>query len=166
MPLRHTVLGEQLALADAIEVLSPLLSDPCVLKVLQNAKFDMQVLRPGRDFRSLCQWTTPMLISFVQDAGLHCHGMHELARLQLGHSPISNDDFTGTGRNRVSFAEVPIERATAYAAEDADVTFRLWEALHPRMRAAKALALYEQMERRLADPDSAGHGTSRREGRR
>jgi DNA polymerase-1 len=148
VPLRHTVLGEQLALADAIEVLSPLLSDPSVLKVLQNAKFDMQVLR-REGFPIVTPVDDTMLISFVQEAGLHGHGMDELARLHLGHSPISYDEVTGTGRNRVSFAEVPIERATAYAAEDADVTFRLWEALHPRMRAAKALALYEQMERRL-----------------
>jgi DNA polymerase-1 len=148
VPLRHTVLGEQLALADAIEVLSPLLSDPCVLKVLQNAKFGMQVLR-REGFPIVAPVDDTMLISFVQEAGLHGHGMDELARLHLGHSPISYDEVTGTGRNRVSFAEVPIERATAYAAEDADVTFRLWEALHPRLRAAKALALYEQMERRL-----------------
>ena len=59
------------------------------------------------------------------------------------------DEVTGTGRNRISFADVPIERATAYAAEDADVTLRLWEALRPRLRMTTALALYEQMERRL-----------------
>ncbi len=148
VPLRHTVLAEQIALADAIEALSPLLTDPNVLKVLQNAKFDMQVLR-REGFPILTPLDDTMMISFVQEAGMHGHGMDELSRLHLGHSPISFDEVTGTGRNRVSFAEVPIERATAYAAEDADVTFRLWDALHPRMRPAKALALYEQMERRL-----------------
>jgi DNA polymerase-1 len=148
VPLRHTVLAEQIALADAIEALSPLLTDPSVLKVLQNAKFDMQVLR-REGFPILTPLDDTMMISFVQEAGMHGHGMDELSRLHLGHSPISFDEVTGTGRNRVSFAEVPIERATAYAAEDADVTFRLWDALHPRMRPAKALALYEQMERRL-----------------
>jgi len=148
VPLRHTVLAEQVTLADAIEALSPLLTDPCVLKVLQNAKFDMQVLR-REGFSPVTPLDDTMLISFVQEAGLHGHGMDELSRLHLGHSPIAYDEVTGTGRNRISFAEVPIERATAYAAEDADVTLRLWEVLHPRMRAAKALALYEQMERRL-----------------
>jgi DNA polymerase I len=148
VPLRHTVLAEQIPLAAAIEVLSPLLTDPCVLKVLQNAKFDMQVLR-REGFPVLTPVDDTMLISFAQEAGLHGHGMDELSRLHLGHSPIAYDEVTGTGRNRISFAEVPIERATAYAAEDADVTFRLWKVLHPRMRAAKALMLYEQMERRL-----------------
>jgi DNA polymerase I len=148
VPLRHTVLAEQIALADVIEALSPLLTDPSVLKVLQNAKFDMQVLR-REGFPILTPLDDTMMISFVQEAGMHGHGMDELSRLHLGHSPISFDEVTGTGRNRVSFAEVPIERATAYAAEDADVTFRLWDALHPRMRPAKALTLYEQMERRL-----------------
>jgi DNA polymerase-1 len=148
VPLRHTVLAEQLALADAIAVLSPLLTDPCVLKVLQNAKFDMQVLRRA-GFPIVTPLDDTMLISFAQEAGLHGHGMDELSRLHLGHSPISYDEVTGTGRNRISFADVPIERATAYAAEDADVTLRLWEALRPRLRLAKALALYEQMERRL-----------------
>ena len=148
VPLRHTVLAEQIPLADAIAVLSPLLTDPAVLKVLQNAKFDMQVLR-REGFPAITPLDDTMLISFVQEAGLHGHGMDELSRLHLGHSPISFDEVTGTGRNRISFAEVPIERATAYAAEDADVTLRLWQTLHPRMRMARALALYEQMERRL-----------------
>jgi DNA polymerase-1 len=69
--------------------------------------------------------------------------------LHLGHTPISYDSVTGTGKGRLSFAQVPLDRATAYAAEDADVTLRLWEVLKPRLRAAKALALYEQVERRL-----------------
>ncbi len=148
VPLRHTVLAEQIPLADAIAVLSPLLTDPAVLKVLQNAKFDMQVLR-REGFPTIAPLDDTMMISFVQEAGLHGHGMDELSRLHLGHSPISYDEVTGTGRNRISFAEVPIERATAYAAEDADVTLRLWQTLHPRLRMAHALALYEQMERRL-----------------
>jgi DNA polymerase-1 len=159
VPLRHTVLGEQIALADAIEILSPLLADPCVLKVLQNAKFDMQVLR-REGFPLVSPIDDTMLISFVQEAGAHGHGMDELSRLHLGHSPIAYDEVTGTGRNRISFADVPFERATAYAAEDADVTLRLWRMLQPRMRAAKALALYEQIERRLIpillDMEAAG----------
>ena len=148
VPLRHTALAEQVTLPDAIEALSALLTDPCVLKVLQNAKFDMQVLR-REGFPVVTPLDDTMLISFVQEAGMHGHGMDELSRLHLGHSPIAYDEVTGTGRSRISFADVPIERASAYAAEDADVTLRLWQALHPRMRAAKALALYEQMERRL-----------------
>ena len=90
-----------------------------------------------------------MLISYAQEAGMHGHGLDELAQLHLGHTPISYDEVTGTGRNRIPFSQVPIERATAYAAEDADVALRLWQALRPRLRFNGALALYEQLERRL-----------------
>jgi DNA polymerase-1 len=148
VPLRHEVLAEQIPLAAAIEILGPLFSDPSVLKILQNAKFDMMVLaRAG--FPLLAPIDDTMLISFAQDAGAHGHGMDELSRLHLGHTPIPYDEVTGTGRNRISFAQVPIHNATAYAAEDADVTFRLWDRLKPRLRQNEALALYEQVERRL-----------------
>ena len=90
-----------------------------------------------------------MLISYAQEAGMHGHGLDELAQLHLGHTPVTYDEVTGTGRNRLPFAQVPIDRATAYAAEDADVALRLWQALRPRLRFGKSLALYEQMERRL-----------------
>ena len=148
IPLGHEELTPQLKLADAIAILGPLLADPTVLKILQNAKFDMLVLtRAGFPLPAPIDDT--MLISYSMEAGLHGHGMDELSVLHLGHTPISFDEVTGTGRNRVTFAQVPIERATPYAAEDADVTLRLWQILHPRLRAARALALYEQVERRL-----------------
>ncbi len=148
VPLRHEVLGEQIRLEAAIEALGPLLADPSVLKIFQNAKFDMMILsRAGFPMPSPVDDT--MLISYAQEAGLHGHGMDELSQLHLGHTPISFDEVTGTGRNRVPFAQVQIERATAYAAEDADVTLRLWETLKPRLRLNGGLALYEQVERRL-----------------
>jgi len=148
VPLRHEILAEQVPLAGAIEILGPLFSDPTVLKVLQNAKFDMNVLlRAG--FPPIAPIDDTMLISFAQEAGAHGHGMDELSRLHLGHTPISYDEVTGTGRNRISFAQVPIHNATAYAAEDADVTLRLWKCMKPKLRDNHALALYEQVERRL-----------------
>ncbi len=148
VPLGHEVLGEQMQLAGAIEVLGPLLTDPSVLKIFQNAKFDMMVLsRAG--FPVPAPVDDTMLISYAQDAGLHGHGLDELCQLHLGHTPISYDDVTGTGRNRLPFAQVQIDRATAYAAEDADVALRLWDALKPRLRLNGGLALYEQIERRL-----------------
>ena len=147
-PVGHEVLGEQLKLETAIEILGPLLADPAVLKIFQNAKFDMMILsRAG--FPMPSPFDDTMLISYVQEAGLHGHGMDELSRLHLGHAPISYDEVTGTGRNRIPFAQVPIDRATAYAAEDTDVTLRLWETLRPRLPLGGGLALYEQMERRL-----------------
>jgi DNA polymerase-1 len=102
----------------------------------------------------------PCLISFAQAAGAHDHDPHTLAPLHLGHTPKSLDETTGTGRNRLPFAAVPIERAAAYAAEQADVALRLWALLRPRLRTHHALSLYEQVERRLvpilADAEAAG----------
>ena len=148
VPLEHEVLGEQLKLPDAIEILGPLLTDPAVLKIFHDAKFDMMVLaRAG--FPTAAPVDDSMLISYAQEAGMHGHELQELAQLHLGHTPVTADEATGTGRNRLPFAQVQIERATAYVAEAADVTLRLWETLRPRLRLNGGLALYEQVERRL-----------------
>jgi DNA polymerase I len=148
VPLAHEVLGEQIKLDTAIEIFGPLLTDPSVLKIFQNAKFDMMLLaRAGFPMPTPVDDT--MLISYAQEAGQHGHGLDELSQLHLGHTPISYDSVTGTGRNRVPFAQVQLDRATAYAAEDADVALRLWDALRPRLRLNGGLALYEQVERRL-----------------
>ena len=134
--------------AQAVAALDRLLRDPSVLKVFQNAKFDLMVLaRAGAAMA--CPIDNSMLISYAQEAGAHGHGMDELSVLHLGHTPIAYDAVTGTGRGRLPFAQVPLDRATAYAAEDADVTLRLWQVLQPRLRVNKSLALYEQLERRL-----------------
>ena len=148
VPLRHEILAEQPPLAGVIDILGPLLTDPSVLKILQNAKFDMMVLGQA-GFPPIAPIDDTMLISYAQEAGMHGHGMDELSRLHLGHTPISYDEVTGTGRNRIVFAHVPVDKATGYAAEDADVTLRLWHWLKPRLRRNQALALYEQVERRL-----------------
>ena len=162
VPLRHEAPVQQLALdatpappaivqvpvAQAMAVLAPLLNDPAVLKVFHNAKFDLLMLaRAGAPAVEPIDDT--MVISFAQDAGAHGHSMDELSTLHLGHTPISYDEVTGTGRARIPFGQVPLDRATAYAAEDADVTLRLWQALRPRLRTNKALAFYEQVDRRL-----------------
>ncbi|RBM05346.1 DNA polymerase I [Novacetimonas cocois] len=140
----------QMDVGVALECLSDLLVDPSVLKVFQNAKFDLEVL-----VRAGAPQPTPiddtMLISYAQFAGKHTQGMDELSRLYLDHTPIPYDEVTGTGRNRVPFARVDIARATAYAAEDADVTLRLWQVLRPQLRPNHALALYEELERPLVD---------------
>ena len=120
VPLRHEGLAEQVPLAAAIAALGPVLTDRSTLKIYQNAKFDMLVMeRAG--FPPSAPFDDAMLISYAQEAGMHGHGLDELSQLHLGHTPISYDEVTGTGRNRVPFSQVPIERATAYAAEDADV---------------------------------------------
>ncbi|GBQ27439.1 DNA polymerase I [Gluconacetobacter sacchari DSM 12717] len=151
--------GLQMPVAVALEILGPLFVDPSVLKIFQNAKFDLLVLtRAGAPQPAPIDDT--MLIAYAQYAGRHGQGMDELSRLYLGHTPISYDEVTGTGRNRVPFARVDVARATAYAAEDTDVTLRLWLVLHPTLRPNRALALYEELERPLvavlADMERAG----------
>ena len=147
IPLGHED-GAQLPRPLALERLAPVLADPSILKIFHNAKFDLHVLeRAG--LADAAPVDDTMLMSYTLGAGRHGHGMDELSALHLDHRPISYDEVTGTGRNRISFAAVPIDRATAYAAEDADVTLRLWLLLRPRLRAEGALALYETMERRL-----------------
>ncbi len=139
---------QQIAPADALAALAPLLADRTVLKVLQNAKYDLMVLhRAG--LPDVAPVDDTMLISYAQEAGAHGHGLDELSVMHLGHQPISFDSVTGTGRGRIPFALVPLDRATPYAAEDADMALRLWHALRPRLRTTHSLVLYEQMERRL-----------------
>ncbi len=148
LPLRHEGLAEQVPLAVAIDALGPVLTDRNVLKIYQNAKFDMLAMQRA-GFPQTSPFDDVMLISYAQEAGMHGHGLDELSQLHLGHTPLSYDEVTGTGRNRIPFQLVPIERATAYAAEDADVALRLWQALRPRLRFNAGLAVYEQVERRL-----------------
>jgi DNA polymerase-1 len=149
LPLRHEEGRTALTPEAALAALAPLLADGSVLKILHNAKFDLAVLGRAGIAVDIAPIDDTMLISYAQAAGAHGHGMDELALLHLGHRPISYDEVTGTGRARLTFAAVPVERATAYAAEDADVTLRLWHRLRPGLRTNKALALYEQIERRL-----------------
>jgi len=158
IPVRHEGSGdlmgpgapEQLDPAEALAALKPLLEDPTVLKVLHNAKYDLEVLcRAVNGGIAVAPVDDTMLISYSMDAGRWSQGMDELARQHLGHTPITYDSVTGTGRSRIPFGKVALDKATAYAAEDADVALRLWLLLKPRLREAKALSLYEQVERRM-----------------
>ncbi len=157
LPLRHgggdMLSGpppEQLSQDAALAILRPVLTDPAVLKILHNAKYDIEVMaRPENGAVTIAPIDDTMLISYSMDAGRHGQGMDFLAQQHLNHTPISFDSVTGTGKGRVTFDRVPLDRATAYAAEDADVTLRLWQKLRPKLREAQALALYEQVERRM-----------------
>jgi len=126
--------------------LKPLLEDPSVLKVAQNAKYDLAVLsRQGIEVSPI---EDTMLISYVLEAGLHkSHGMDELSKRWLGHEPIAFKQVAGTGKAQKSFKHVPLEPATCYAAEDADVTLRLYQILRPKLAAAGLLTVYETLER-------------------
>ncbi|HEV7367877.1 DNA polymerase I [Arenibaculum sp.] len=148
----------QIALHEAIARLKPLLEDPCVLKVGHNLKFDMQVF--GQHGIRLAPFDDTMLLSYVLDTGRHGHGMDELAQIHFGYTTISYDEVTGTGKSRVTFDRVPLDRACDYAAEDADVTLRLWHVLKPRLVFERMTTVYEGMDRPLApvvaDMESAG----------
>ncbi len=137
----------QIPLAEAMARLKPMLESPAVLKIGQNAKYDIAVL--GRHGSGVSPIDDTMLISYVLEGGLHGHGMDELSELHLGHKPISFKDVAGTGKAQISFAEVALKEATAYAAEDADVTLRLWLKLKHRLADAGLVTVYETLERPL-----------------
>jgi DNA polymerase-1 len=135
----------QIPLEDAIATLKPLLEDPAVLKVGQNAKYDLAVL--SRYGVTVGPIDDTMLISYVLEAGLHNHGMDELSKLWLGHTPIAFKEVAGTGKAQKSFKYVALDAATRYAAEDADVTLRLYQTLRPRLAREGLLNVYETLER-------------------
>ncbi|CAN5429954.1 DNA polymerase I [soil metagenome] len=140
---------EQLPLDVVIGKLAPLLADDSVLKVGQNLKYDMTVL--ARHGIAIAPFDDTIVMSFDLDAGqsLSGHGMDEAARTHLGHTCISFKDVVGSGKAQISFAEAPLDRATAYAGEDADVTLRLWNVFKPRLHEEGATRVYELVDRPL-----------------
>lgn len=144
---------EQVPKAEAIAALKPLLEDEAVFKIFQNGKYDLNVL--ARQGIAVSPIDDTMVISFALDAGRGeegmggGHGMDELSQRHLGHTPIPFKDLCGTGKKTISFAEVPLDRATAYAAEDADVTWRLHAHLKPRLAVEGGSRVYERVDRPL-----------------
>lgn len=144
---------QQVPMAEAIALLKPLLEDEAVLKVFQNGKYDLNVL--ARQGIMVSPIDDTMVISFALDAGRGeegmggGHGMDELSQRHLGHTPIPFKDLCGTGKKAIGFAEVPLDRAAAYAAEDADVTWRLHALLKPRLAAEGGARVYERVDRPL-----------------
>jgi DNA polymerase-1 len=142
----------------ALARLKPLLEHPGVLKVGHNVKFDIVVL--GRCGVDLAPIDDTLLIAYVLDAGRAPVGMDELSKLWLGHDTIAFKDVVAGQKGKKDFGLVGLAEATAYAAEDADVTLRLWKALKPRLPAERMTAAYETLERPLvrvlADMEAAG----------
>lgn len=137
----------QIPMKEALAALKGLLEDPSVLKVAQNLKYDYLVMK--RHGVTLQSFDDTMLMSYVLDAGKGNHGMDALSEKWLGHTPIAYKDVAGSGKSSVTFDLVDIDRATAYAAEDADVTLRLWLVLKPRLAAEGLTRIYERLERPL-----------------
>ncbi|MAM74135.1 DNA polymerase I [uncultured Tistrella sp.] len=138
---------EQIPVDRAITLLRPLLEAPGVLKVGQNIKYDMIVM--AREGVEIAPIDDTMVMSYALDGTRHGHGMDELAQIHLGVTPISYDEVTGKGRDRIGFDEVPLDRARDYAAEDADVTLNLHRLLKPRLGPEGVRALYERTDRAL-----------------
>ena len=158
VPLAHTVgdgdlfggakLAEgQMDRDAALEALKPVLEDPSILKILQNAKYDVKVLaRLGIDVAPI---DDTMLLSYALHGGLHGHGMDALSDRYLNHQPIPIKTLLGSGKSARTFDKVAIDEATPYAAEDADITLRLWEAFKPQLHRSRVTRVYETMERPL-----------------
>jgi DNA polymerase-1 len=140
----------QAPLRDSLALMKPLLEDAGVLKIGQNIKFDCRVMR--RYGINVTPIDDTLLISYVLDAGRGGHGMDDLAQRHLGHTCISFDkvlELAPGKKGEKNFAQVPIEKAAEYAAEDADVTLRLWHKLKPRLAAERLTTVYETLERPL-----------------
>jgi DNA polymerase I len=141
------VVAAQMTVAEALAVLKPLLEDRGVLKIGQNLKYDVQVL--ARHGIVIASFDDTMLMSYVLDAGRRAHGMDAMAELWLGHRTIRYGEVAGTGKAKQRFENVSIQKATEYAAEDADVTLRLWQVLKARLPAEHMTRVYETLERPL-----------------
>ena len=141
----------QIDLRQALACIGPLLQDACVLKIGQNLKYDALVL--ARYGIAIAPIDDTMLLSYALDGGRGSHGMDSLSERHLGHTCISFDQVIehapGAKKSEKTFAGVPIPEATQYAAEDADVTLRLWLALKPRLAAEHMTTVYETLERPL-----------------
>ncbi|SFM03998.1 DNA polymerase I [Shimia aestuarii] len=137
----------QMALNEVLDMLKPVLEDPAVLKIFQNAKYDCKVL--SRYGITVAPIDDTMLLSYALHAGEHNHGMDALSERYLDHTPIPIKTLLGTGKSAITFDKVPIDEAVKYAAEDADITLRLWKLFKPRLHQKQVTTVYETLERPL-----------------
>ncbi|MGE0597438.1 MAG: DNA polymerase I [Hyphomonadaceae bacterium] len=144
---RPADIGPQIPLAEAIAALKPLLEDPGVLKIAYNAKFAINVL--ARLGVVLDPIDDVLLMSYVLGGGQGGHERADLSERLLGHAPMAYADVVGKGKTRTAFAQSPMERASAYAAEDAEIALRLWRRLKPQVAQERLISVYETLERPL-----------------
>jgi DNA polymerase-1 len=147
IPIMHQGFSSLLLKQTILEKLSPLLMDPSIRKIGHNFKYDLSILlKEGLNVDSV---DDTLLMSYVLDAGKNLHNLDDLALLHLNHSTIKYRDVVGAGKNQKTFDQVPVDLATKYAAEDADVTLRLYEIFRKRLIEEKRLTLYEEIEKPL-----------------
>jgi DNA polymerase-1 len=137
----------QLPLDSVLAMLKPVLEDDSILKIGQNMKYDAKIL--ARHGIAVAPIDDTMLMSYAMHAGLHGHGMDALSEQYLGHVPIPIKSLLGSGKGMVTFDRVPVDDAVKYAAEDADVTLRLWKTFRPLLHKAQVTTVYETLERPL-----------------
>jgi len=130
-----------------LAALKPVLEDESILKIGQNMKYDAKIF--ALQGINIAPIDDTMLLSYAMHAGLHNHGMDTLSERYLGHTPIPIKPLLGTGKSAITFDRVPIDDAVKYAAEDADITLRLWELLKPQLHVKGVTTVYETLERPL-----------------
>ncbi|WP_147126983.1 DNA polymerase I [Shimia ponticola] len=156
VPLAHRAGGDdlfggsdlaqgQMPMDEALAMLKPMLEDPAILKIGQNMKYDAKIF--ARNDITVAPIEDTMLMSYALNAGTHNHGMDILSERYLGHQPIPIKTLLGSGKSAITFDLVPIDEATKYAAEDADITLRLWQTFKPMLHRSKVTTVYETLER-------------------
>ena len=138
---------DQMSQADVLAMLKPVLQDPAVLKIGQNMKYDAKIF--ALHGVNVAPIDDTMLMSYAMNAGLHNHGMDLLSERYLNHIPIPIKPLLGSGKSAITFDRVPIDDAVKYAAEDADITLRLWKMFKPQLHLNKVTTVYETLERPL-----------------
>ena len=162
IPLRHTEGGSggaddlfnsetraegQLDPDTVLAALKPILEDDAILKIGQNMKYDAKIF--ARNGISIAPIDDTMLMSYALNSGIHNHGMDTLSERYLSHVPIPIKELLGTGKSAITFDKVAIDKAVGYAAEDADITLRLWHIFKPQLHTARVTTVYETLERPL-----------------
>jgi len=137
----------QMDFDECLAMLKPVLEDPAVIKIGQNMKYDTKIF--ARLDITVDPIDDTMLMSYAMNAGKHNHGMDTLSERYLGHTPIPIKPLLGTGKSAITFDRVPVDDAVKYAAEDADITLRLWQQFKPQLHVNKVTTVYETMERPL-----------------
>ncbi len=137
----------QMGFEDCLNLLTPMLQDPSIVKIGQNMKYDTKI------FANLGITVAPiddtMLMSYAMHGGIHNHGMDLLSEKYLSHTPIPIKPLLGTGKSAITFDRVPVADAVPYAAEDADITLRLWQLFKPKLHTVGVTTVYETLERPL-----------------
>ncbi|WP_282170126.1 DNA polymerase I [Ruegeria atlantica] len=137
----------QMPINEVLKLLKPMLEDPSILKIGQNMKYDAKIF--ARYGVNVSPIDDTMLMSYAMHGGEHGHGMDTLSERYLNHTPIPIKPLLGSGKSAITFDKVPIDEATAYASEDADITLRLWKLFKPQLHQVQVTTVYETLERPL-----------------